>query len=539
MASPLFALADRPSFPEHEKSLTPQQYYNYAFELNQLGKNDQSLQVCNEALKTDSNNAQILGLAASVYTAENNWEQSILFGQKALLDSPGLTEVYNTLYTAYSGKGDWTNAAVIAEKIVTLHPENKDAVRNLETSTRNVQTAFYSRIVVTILFILVPLFLFLLYKENSGRHKISSPLGSIGIVGLILIATAISCIFYLLFFHFATAIRGGNLKVSPDEIIIFLRYYIYQRDGMESYFLYAFAIAIVLINLAVVRIVYLGGNKLNPYLILVPASLLACLYLYNIGFYPPWNEVNAHFYESFLPIICVLVITAALLLLNRYSFKITFFVVAILLIPICFIDSMPREIDYPFILAPSLRLSQGAGISEIYFQYDILLSLLGWIWVKTGLDIHAYQIFLQIISYFFFLAIFLFTRKVFINKNLGVLFIVLLIIVRFYCGITDLTSVPQVTPLRLDLWLILLALVYWRGPYNWLLGLALGLLLLLHKNFGLIYTAAYAELLVVLFCVSVVTDTESNILKRVLRVLKQQLSLSLKNILIIAAAIAV
>ena len=56
----------------------------------------------------------------------------------------------------------------------------------------------------------------------------------------------------------------------------------------------------------------------------------------------------------------------------------------------------------------------------------------------------------------------------------------------------------QSTPLRLDLWLILLVLVYFKGAYHWSAGLFCGLMLLLHKNFGIIYSAAYIQLLLTL-----------------------------------------
>jgi hypothetical protein len=57
----------------------------------------------------------------------------------------------------------------------------------------------------------------------------------------------------------------------------------------------------------------------------------------------------------------------------------------------------------------------------------------------------------------------------------------------------------QITPWRLDAWLILLAAVYWQGPCHWSAGVACGALLLLLNKFGVIYSAAYLQLLVTLF----------------------------------------
>jgi hypothetical protein len=56
----------------------------------------------------------------------------------------------------------------------------------------------------------------------------------------------------------------------------------------------------------------------------------------------------------------------------------------------------------------------------------------------------------------------------------------------------------QLTPLRLDLWLVLFALVFFRGAFHWSIGFACGLLIIFHRNYGIIYSIAYIQLLLTL-----------------------------------------
>ena len=172
---------------------------------------------------------------------------------------------------------------------------------------------------------------------------------------------------------------------------------------------------------------------------------------------------------------------------------------AVLLIPVCFISTSPIEwYDYAYILAPALRLFHGAGVSEIYFQYDLLLSLIGLAWMKLKLDLNAVQIVGQCAYYLLLLGAFVFSRRWLLDKRLPVLLLIALVLVRIYAGPGEAIHSFQVTPLRLDLWLILLMLVYFKGPYHWGAGLFCGLMLLLHNDFGIIYSAAYIQLLLTL-----------------------------------------
>jgi hypothetical protein len=66
-----------------------------------------------------------------------------------------------------------------------------------------------------------------------------------------------------------------------------------------------------------------------------------------------------------------------------------------------------------------------------------------------------------------------------------------LLVTRFFAIQYEPTYAFQLTPLRLDLWLIPFSLFWFYGRFHWSIGLSLGALVIAHRNFGCIYVAAY------------------------------------------------
>lgn len=161
-------------------------------------------------------------------------------------------------------------------------------------------------------------------------------------------------------------------------------------------------------------------------------------------------------------------------------------------------------IDYSYVFAPALRLLNGASLNDVYFQYDLLLSLIVASWMKLGLELNTIRVLGQAAYYAAIFGAYLLARRLFANRDLALLLVMALVLGRLYTSSRDVLCCLQVTPLRLDLWLPLLAVVFWRGAYHWSVGLICGLLLLLANKFGIIYTLAYLQLLVTLYFVGLV-----------------------------------
>jgi hypothetical protein len=320
---------------------------------------------------------------------------------------------------------------------------------------------------------------------------------------LVVLATAVAGLLYFGYFLLAPWIWNQNVQLRPGEVMPWLNQYIYERDGIELYALYV----LMLLNLPFVYSLSYEWNRFTrgpANYLLALALVVACVFIGFIGFHPPMSNIADHaipdiLAHSFTVMAVILPIVLLLYRIQQYSFKWTLAASLILLIPICFISTEPLSwLDYGYILAPALRLFHGVNVSEIYFQYDLMLSLIGLAWMKLGLDLNSFQIVGQCAYYLFLLSVFTFSRRWFLDKRLSVFLLVALVLVRIYAGPNDVIKHFQVTPLRLDLWLILLVLVYFKGAHHWSAGLFCGLMLIFHNDFGIIYSAAYIQLLLTL-----------------------------------------
>jgi hypothetical protein len=326
-----------------------------------------------------------------------------------------------------------------------------------------------------------------------------------------MLATAIAGLSYFGYFQLSPWIWGKNLIIDSADIPIWYLAEMEERDSIELYALYA----LMFLNLFFVYVLSCGWHKLAGrsarYLLVLPLVAMSCVFIGSVGFHPPISTLADRavpdiFARSLTVMIVILPIIALLYYLQQRSTYWVLAVAAVLLIPVCFITTAPIEwYDYSYILAPALRLFHGTGVSEIYFQYDLLLSLIGLAWMKLRLDLNSFQIVGQCAYYLLLLGVFVFSRRWFLDKRLSVFLLIALVLVRIYAGPGDAVHSFQVTPLRLDMWLILLMLVYFKGPYHWSAGLFCGLMLLLHNDFGIIYSVAYIQLLLTLCVIDTVT----------------------------------
>jgi hypothetical protein len=377
-------------------------------------------------------------------------------------------------------------------------------------------------------------FVFLVYK-NSTSKQLKLVNTAFGTSELILISFATSFLIYLTFFHYADYIRSLNVKVPHDRFIPPARAASYEFDGIEGYVLYSLMFVNIIVSFLIIRLTAHIKNKIIYFSLFLLFTIACVFYFVKIGFIPPmsnYDDYKAH--NPFIMIVLWVVTGLLMLLYKNVNERIFLAVISVLLIPVCFIATEVLSIfDYSFILSPALRLVNGDSLSEIYFQYDLFLSLLAALWMKLNIDLNLFQLLGQLSFFILFIGVFIFSKRFFINKNYSVF---ILIITRYYGIMHEPVAILQVTPLRLELWFILLVLVYYKGAYHWINAVIIGLLLMVHKNFGLLYLLSYIQLVLTLFIVDFVTlltqhKTEQTPLKDFF---KNQLILNFKNILIIA-----
>lgn len=342
-------------------------------------------------------------------------------------------------------------------------------------------------------------------EKNITVHR---PASTRELFLLALLAISVSGLCYYFYYLIAPWVWSKNMPFNPASITSWKVCFVSEHDGIEIYALYVLMFINCGIAAALAGLMSRLTGKMPQRVILSLCMVVACFFVASIGFTPPMNTFTytalfSGLLKSLTILAVVLSLIALLYYLQQRSGLLAAAAVAMVLIPVCFIAVGPISWDdYSYIFAPALRLLNGAAIHDIYFQYELLPSMLAAAWMKLGWDLNSFQILGQAAYYFALLSVFLLSGKLFHKKELAVFLVAALILGRIYASPAEVVACFQVTPLRLDLWLPLLAAVYYYGPFHWSVGLICGLLLVLLKNFGIIYSMAYIQLLLTLLAIS-------------------------------------
>lgn len=343
--------------------------------------------------------------------------------------------------------------------------------------------------------------------EQQITVRDNCPGGISELLATVLLTLSVTGFWYSCYYLLAPWIWRQNMHFQPEDLTPWIRNAVDKPDGVEIYALYIMVFVNCVTAFAFSGLIgHFAGKRIRN-IIAALCAAASIIYCATIGFTPPTNSfqdalLSDIVVESLFIVLVFSPLIALLYYLQRRSPRWGVVTAALLLAPICFTAYSPiSSLDDSYIFAPALRLLNGAAISDIYFQYDLLLSLLAAGWMKLGFDLNAFQILGRGAYYITLLGIFLFSRKLFQKKELTVFLLVALVLGRIYASPYDATVVFQVTPLRLDLWLPLLVLVYYRGPFHWSAALLCGFLMLVHKTFGIIYSIAYLQLIVTLLAI--------------------------------------
>lgn len=386
---------------------------------------------------------------------------------------------------------DWELAERSCAKGLVLNPTNQNLLR-MQGRIADARRAENRSNVITACFsaLLLAGFGYLIRRRlrSETTWNLISAIGISGVVALLL---------YSGFYFFSTQIWSMNQRLNLNEVLPQSKIFIYEHDGIEGYVLFGMMILIVAVSFLAA---WAQGvfKTVSSSRVVLAVTVLACIcYLWTVGFYPPETSVATGLTTSILASVALLTVCSALNVLSKRHSLAALAVLSVILIPVCFISIEAVSIyDYSFVLSPALRLLQGASIKDIYLQYDLLMSMIAAVWIKTGMLLERIEVVGQASMYIFFLSLFVFSKRFFNDSRLAAFLIAVVVLVRIYANMHMPSTLLQVTSLRLDWWLLLLFLVRERGYQHWSIGLSLGALLLFHKNFGLLYLAAYLCLLV-------------------------------------------
>ena len=320
---------------------------------------------------------------------------------------------------------------------------------------------------------------------------------------ILLFSMLAALLLYIPFYYFAPLYRSMYVHVPSSELTSWVQWaFVGGHNGIQIYI--AYILLYLIIGLTVFfEYIYLKIISPRVRRMILAFSALGCFfYLRSIGFYPPMAAINVTEQGTTFIAICA---TIAFIFGDFFDRKEIKGLLVSLLFFICLVptvlDTLP--VDYFYVLSPALRTIKGCALNHSYFQYDQLLSFMGMIWLKFGLPLDRFHIVGDISYLAFFIGIYFMAKNLFFDKRFAIYFILSLVIIKVYGNIGDLTRCPQVGPIRLDMWLILLGLAYWKGPQHWIMGITLGILLIFHHAFGMIYSISYILLVLTLFAFNI------------------------------------
>ena len=308
-----------------------------------------------------------------------------------------------------------------------------------------------------------------------------------------------------------------------------------EHDGIEVFVLYG----LVLLHLAVVFFLNFFWEKLTvPFwrrFFIIVSLIMTAWFIAVIGFNLPMAQILPWQLAMMVAALSGLFVLC-LFLLERFKF-LFYIVLFVFLAWVCFIPTSPQILflDYAYILAPAYRLINGFSITESYSQYDYFMTYLAACWMKcNGSPYYFYIVLIQVPYFIFFFGMYFLARKLFLNSMFALPMLVVLVIIKIYGNLaSSLILCPQVSPLRLDLWVVLLALVFWKGASHWSVGSILGIFLLVHHAFGMIYSLTYMLLIGILFLIDLAEKREGmfNLIKKHIALHKTNLILVLVGLI--------
>lgn len=465
-----------------------------------------------------------------IHLRRGQHDSAELYAKRAIERDYRYVGGYEVLASAQAHLYKWDSLEAVCRYALTLSPTSTVLRYYLDQAELGQVASSRSMLVVVVFLVL---FVFGFWRHwNSSTNPYHWPLATTLAIG-----GAVSGALYSSFYLMSSLIWSLNTQLPFSEILSPAVASAYERDGIEGYVLFAMTLVNVGLSVLTFNLLRQIEHRLALRSILAIVAVASVWYLLSVGFFPP--EISVAPDVSKLVGVCtgVLFVAGSLVMsLDRYP-RLTSAALLIALLPVSFIAIEPISMfDYSFILAPALRILQGVNLSEIYMQYDLLLSLVCAIWFKLGGGLNRIELIGQASMYVFYVASFFLARRYFLDRRLAALFIVSLLVVRSYANHHEPAALLQVTSLRLDMWLLLLFLAFYRGVWHWSVGLSLGILIMIHRNFGLLYLAAYMCMSLMLLISAIHQVTRSDGFS--FAVVRQQTWLWMQQVRINAALVA-
>lgn len=318
------------------------------------------------------------------------------------------------------------------------------------------------------------------------------------ILRIILFSLLASLALYVPFYHFAYVYHNIYVHVPEYTLNWWVSWAFNQEHaGIQLYIAYTLMyLAMGLTGVLEWTYLKLGLFRWR-WIVAFIGAVGGFYYLKSIGFFPPMAEI---FPQGPGAIFIAVSIMAALILGQIFDRRWGRVLLWLLLFGVCMVGAQWAVFNdaYFHLFAPAMRTLRGCAVSRSYFQYDQWLSLFPLLWLKLGLPPDRFHVVVDFSYLALFAGVYFLAKKLFFDKRFAFYFVFSLVLIKMYGTLVDQDQCPQVSPLRLDLWLALAALCYWRGPQSRAVGALMGVLLFLHHAFGMIYSVSYLCLILTL-----------------------------------------
>lgn len=442
--------------------------------------------VCDTLQQLAPDSAAVYEARAGVYLMEHLWQQAISTAGQAVALQPRHKSAHEIIFWASLQLRDAHLAQSEATAIAAIDPADP---YNADKRRRADELAGLDGVSLSLSLLLLAACILLCFV--AFRHTMAGPPHTMHWALLLLLPAIPASLGYCLFQYMAPVIHMGNIRYLPQEFNpATVRDFTFDHDGREGFVLYALFTIVMGLSVGL----YLTADRIrrSRYLWLLTGWGGMAILLWCVGIYVPYASWPVSVSGAVL-LAAGMVVAGGLLsgFVYRSRALSALAVIVLAALPLIRCDRI-SVYDYGYILAPALRLYHHVPVREIYFQYDLYLSYMALALLRMGIDLSYFAEVGQMGYSIFFIALYLLARSWFKDHRLPLVLLLFAVLFRFYANYEPVGQF-QITPWRLDLWLLLLILAYRYGLYHWSVALALGALIVFHRNFGLLYLAAYVQ----------------------------------------------
>jgi hypothetical protein len=317
----------------------------------------------------------------------------------------------------------------------------------------------------------------------------------------LLILFVLFVVFYFSFLAFANIIHGCKANFDIEDVLRWLQGYALENDGIELYVMTIATPIYFLISYFIICYLSINFGFLSKKWISISYfTLLSGFLIINFIYKEP-------LVLKMLKVFTVVVLLAAFIVyltrfkLRGYYLIILYLILFVLMIIIgLLINYSPSIFDYCFYIGPANKIINGERLGTFYIQYNLIGTFLFAVMQKCHLWVHEMWFVLIVLFSFWILLYLKAAALLFKNKTIVGLFLLALFIVRCLSISGGPVYDPQISAIRMDLWVPLLIVVLCFGFRSVVTALVFSSCYMLDDVFGLMYLTLYVVIVIYYFC---------------------------------------